>query len=243
MMLNKNNLKTVLLTTDTIHHRYYSAIINELYPWDSIFIEEKVVLPPFKTRHPFEEEQRDYELKELLNGNEISFEEISETFCYKSLNLDEAISTIRSRNPDVILVFGTGRICSKVIDLANIACLNLHGGNPECYRGLDSHLWAIYHRDFDNLITTLHYMDEHLDTGDIIFQTQLPLYRNAKMYQLRSINTKICVNLTNLAICALINNITLPRRKQETKGRYYSFMPEALKEECLKKFQAYTTGL
>ena len=47
---------------------------------------------------------------------------------------------------------------------------NLHGGDPEKYRGLDSHYWSIYHNDFKSLITTLHKVRPILDTGEIVLQ-------------------------------------------------------------------------
>ena len=45
---------------------------------------------------------------------------------------------------------------------------NLHGGNPEEFRGLDSHYWSIYHNNF-NLYSCLHKLSYKLDDGDIIF--------------------------------------------------------------------------
>ena len=46
--------------------------------------------------------------------------------------------------------------------------INLHGGDPEKYRGLDSHLWSIYHEDWASLVSTLHVVSKDLDAGDSI---------------------------------------------------------------------------
>lgn len=234
---------SVLLTTDTPHHRYFAQMTDKKASWDTILIETKTTSPPFDTRHAFEDMRDEYEREVLLNKNECAFPEISDTFQYDNLNSGEAVSKLKNLSPDIIIVFGTGKISQDIIQTAKIACLNLHGGNPEQYRGLDSHLWAIYHRDFHNLVTTLHYMNSTLDDGDIIFQSQLQVTKKTKLFQLRSINTKICIELSNLAHSILAAEHILPSRKQVISGRYYSFMPTTLKDDCVKKFESYTSGL
>jgi hypothetical protein len=104
--------------------------------------------------------------------------------------------------------------------------MNLHGGNPEYYRGLDSHLWAIYHNDFNNVVTTLHYIDEGIDTGDIIFQCRVEINSNLYIN-----NMEVCGNL--ISMCQ--SQIWLPRRRQVKLGRYYGAMPQELKERVNEK--------
>jgi methionyl-tRNA formyltransferase len=239
----KQKLKSVLLTTDTPHHRYFAGMTSALFPWQAILVETRKISPPFELNHPFEKKRDEYEKKVLLKGNDQSFSEVSDTYLYDSVNSKDAISKLNALSPDIIMVFGTGKLHPAVIETANIACFNLHGGNPEHYRGLDTHLWAIYHRDFNNLVTSLHFVNDTLDAGEIIFQAQLPLTKKSKIFQLRSINTQICVELSNLASFALNNHQVLPRRKQIASGRYYSYMPSVLKEDCVKKFEGYVSGL
>jgi hypothetical protein len=239
----KSHLKTVLLTTDTTHHQFFSQKINELFPWDAIFLETQSVPASFDTYHIFEKKRDEYEREFLLAGSNQSFPDGVEIYKYDSLNGENAISTLSEISPDVIIIFGTGKLSRSVTNTAKITCLNLHGGNPEQYRGLDSHLWAIYHQDFINLVTTLHNANDSLDTGDIIFQSRLPLSKNSKIFQLRSINTKVCVNLSALALLSLNNSLELPCRKQIGQGRYYSFMPAVIKENCVKKFENHMITL
>jgi hypothetical protein len=126
-----------------------------------------------------------------------------------------------------IITLGT-----PIISGAMLSCgpewLNLHGGNPEYYRGLDSHWWAIYHSDWDNIMTTLHYIDDGIDTGNIVAQSQVPLAEN--LYEQ---NMEVCHNLIFLAMCLSV----LPQRKQVKRGRYYGAMPKELKDKCLEKLR------
>src|SRR5262249_30235149 len=111
------------------------------------------------------------------------------------------------------------------------------------YRGLDTHLWTIYHEDFANLVTTLHHLDADLDTGDIVVQSALPLAKGMHLHELRAVNTRTCVDLTATALGALHRLGTMPRRKQFGRGRYYSFMPAVLKPLCVQRFERFTERL
>lgn len=242
-MSSKFPLKTILLTTDTPHHLYFAWKLADLFSLQAIIIETGKTEPPFETFHPFEALRDKYEREVLLAGCERKFPDLAKVHHVPSVNDRDSVSLLEDMAPEVIIVFGTGKISPQVIKSASRACLNLHGGNPEHYRGLDTHLWAIYHNDFANLVTTLHYVAEGLDTGDIVFQSELPVPKHCELHELRSLNTKICVDLSLTALEVLKRERPLPRRKQLQFGRYYSFMPSVLKEICVKKFGRYVSQL
>ena len=233
-------MKTIVLTTDTTHHRFYAQELAKSFPIDAIVQETNGVKAPFETAHPFEQKREEYEKDFLLSGKECSFEDLTEVKSFTNVNNLECVEYLKTRAPDVLLVFGTGILRKDVIETPSVACLNLHGGNPEHYRGLDTHLWSIYHNDFLNITTTLHFVDSKLDTGNIVFMEQLKFEKNAKLLELRAVNTKACVNLSSLALSSLDKTGWLPSRKQVTKGRYYSFMPTDIKNICIKKFEKHT---
>jgi methionyl-tRNA formyltransferase len=198
---------------------------------------------PFDTFHPYEKQREVYEKETLLASCAASYSDLAKTFRFASVNDAESVAALNKLAPDVVIVFGCGKLNAPLVGVASVACLNLHGGNPEHYRGLDSHLWSIYHNDFDNLVTTLHDVDAELDTGRIVFQDQLEIRRNTELYQVRAINTRSCVKLAVLALTSLKSGDALPSRKQTQRGRYYSFMPAVLKEVCLKKFEQHVARL
>lgn len=234
-------MKIVLLTTANAHHTYYAWKLSERFPIQAIFVETRRLSSSFETFHPFEALRETYEQEVLLANCNGSWSDFANTHVIESVNDNESIAALKALSPDVVVIFGTGKVLPQVIAVPSTACLNLHGGNPEHYRGLDTHLWAIYHRDFNNLMTTLHEVDAGLDTGDIVFQTQLKLNKSSKLYELRSINTEACVNMSLLALSSLETNGSWPSRKQLSRGRYYSSMPAILKNDCLKKFEQHVT--
>lgn len=235
-------MKVVLLTTDTSHHRYFAQMIHQQHPIHGIVLEQSRLQAPFDVSHPYENQRDQYEQNVLLKGLAAPFEELTKTVYVDSLNDPNSIQLLTYFQADILLVFGTQRLSSDVLRTVPL-CLNLHGGNPEAYRGLDSHLWAIYHRDFENLVTTLHWMDAALDTGDMVEQKRLQIPPKSELYQLRSINTQVCVELSLNALKTLSSGNKLPRLPQKQKGRYYSFMPTCLKEQCVSYFRRHSDTL
>lgn len=236
-------MRVALLTTDTPHHTYYAWRLAERFPLQTIVIETRTLAPSFETAHPFERERDEYEQSVLLKGFSGSFRDIAPVCQVATVQTAEAQRVLRNIAPEIVLIFGTGRCPPAVTESASVACLNLHGGNPEWYRGLDTHLWAIYHGEFEHLVTTLHHTEAALDVGAIVLQTQLGLTRESRLPELRSVNTRACLDLSLAALQLVDAGRALPARRQVQRGRYYSFMPAVLKTQCVEKFERHVRTL
>jgi methionyl-tRNA formyltransferase len=91
---------------------------------------------------------------------------------------EEAVAQIRSLAPDVIVVMAYGQILPKsVLEIPSIACLNLHASLLPRHRGAAPIHAAIVAGDPETGITVI-YMDEGLDTGDILLQTKFGISPN-----------------------------------------------------------------
>lgn len=231
-------MKITLLTTNTPHHLYFAQRIHAAFPLTAILLEEKHEL---QNQSPFMKDCTAYERSQLPNTRNMN--SLTRIMGYPSVNDSLCVAFLQEMQPDVLIVFGTGKLHPPIIATATQACLNLHGGNPEHYRGLDSHLWTIYHNDFANLVTTLHHIDETLDTGDIVMQTKLRCQRGLQLHELRLFNTQACVNLVLLTLTSLKKLLWMPSRPQTQKGRYYGTFPPALLDSCITKFSKYTANL
>jgi methionyl-tRNA formyltransferase len=86
-----------------------------------------------------------------------------------------AIEEIRALTPDVIVVMAYGQILPRaVLEIPKIACLNLHASLLPRWRGAAPIQAAIAAGDQKTGITVM-YMDEGLDTGDILLQCKLDI--------------------------------------------------------------------
>ena len=88
---------------------------------------------------------------------------------------EEAVSEIQKLQPDVIVVMAYGQILPpSVLQIPRVACLNLHASLLPRHRGAAPIQAAITAGDRESGITVM-YMDEGLDTGDILLQSRLEL--------------------------------------------------------------------
>jgi methionyl-tRNA formyltransferase len=90
----------------------------------------------------------------------------------------QAIEEIRGFAPDVIVVVAYGQILPRdLLEIPRLACLNLHASLLPRWRGAAPIQAAIAAGDCETGITAM-YMDEGLDTGDILLQRNLEILPN-----------------------------------------------------------------
>ncbi len=93
----------------------------------------------------------------------------------KVKNNSEFIETIKQLNPDVICVVAYGKILPKeILDIPKFGCINVHASLLPKYRGAAPIQWAIINGDKTTGVTTM-YMDEQMDTGDIILKQEIQI--------------------------------------------------------------------
>ena len=86
-----------------------------------------------------------------------------------------AIDRIRAFKPDVVVVMAYGQILPRaVLEIPKIACLNLHASLLPRWRGAAPIQAAIAAGDHETGITVM-YMNEGLDTGDILLQRKIDI--------------------------------------------------------------------
>lgn len=236
-------MRLVILTTDTLHHAYFVREIGGRWPLARVFVETRALKPPFPTAHPFEAEREAYESKAWFQGRCVAVADVAETDTFLSMNDGPALDALTRARPEAIVVYGTGKLGAQVIGACPKGILNLHGGDPERYRGLDTHLWAIERGDFGALSVTLHRVAAGLDTGDIVDMEAIPLKRGMGLHELRRYNAETCVRLVDRALTAFARDRRFPSRPQRKKGDYFSFMPAERKQRCVETFAAHTRAL
>lgn len=86
-----------------------------------------------------------------------------------------AIDELRAFRPDLVIVMAYGQILPRaVLEIPTIACLNLHASLLPRWRGAAPIQAAIAAGDGVTGITVM-YMDEGLDTGDILLKREVPV--------------------------------------------------------------------
>ncbi len=87
----------------------------------------------------------------------------------------EFLNEIKGLEPDLIVTAAYGRILTKaVLDVPRFGCINVHGSLLPKYRGAAPIQWALINGDSVTGITTM-FMDEGMDTGDILLRKELAI--------------------------------------------------------------------
>jgi len=227
--------KIIILSSDTLHHRYFiNALIKNGIDITACILETVPVEPaPF-----FDKEEEDFERKNFFK--DVPRELKIKVFQARNINDDAARGFMSEINPDLGIVFGTGKILPGVLFLFKDGLINVHRGIAQKYRGLDSCLWALYQNDCGNIGVTIHKVDSKLDTGDIVYQKTLDakLLKDMEIYQIRYYTTKIAVELVLKALDDYRKG-GIKSTPQQAKGTYYSFMPLELKKISAVNFERY----
>lgn len=87
----------------------------------------------------------------------------------------QSIDEISARSPQAIVVMAYGQILPRgILETPRVACLNLHASLLPRHRGAAPIQAAIASGDSETGITVM-YMDEGLDTGDILLQRKIDI--------------------------------------------------------------------
>ena len=93
----------------------------------------------------------------------------------KIRNNPEFIKKLKEYKPEYICVVAYGKILPKeLLEIPSKGCINVHGSLLPKYRGAAPIQWAVLNGDKQTGITTM-YMDEGMDTGDMILKEKVEI--------------------------------------------------------------------
>jgi methionyl-tRNA formyltransferase len=131
-----------------------------------------------------------------------------------------AVEALRVMQPDLVIVVAYGQILPKlVLEIPRLGCVNVHTSLLPRWRGAAPIQYAILHGDSETGVTTM-YMDEHMDTGDIILQRAQLIHADDTSATLHDRLAKLGAELL-VETVGLIAEGKAPRvRQDETKATY-----------------------
>lgn len=97
---------------------------------------------------------------------------------FQPVKIRDDFQKIVDMKPDLIITAAYGQIVPKeVLDCAKFGCINLHGSLLPKYRGGAPIQWAIINGEKKTGVTLM-YMDEKMDTGDVICEKEVIIEEN-----------------------------------------------------------------
>jgi methionyl-tRNA formyltransferase len=134
---------------------------------------------------------------------------------------EETVARIAALAPEVIVVMAYGQILPRrLLEIPTIACLNLHASLLPKYRGAAPIQAAIVAGDSETGITVM-YVDEGLDTGDIVLARKLAISPQETGGSLHDRLAELAPTALFDALDQLIQG-TAPRLPQDPKEASYA---------------------
>ena len=171
---------------------------------------EQGILPVAFFTLPLEKSQRHSDfvhLKPLAEKNGVPVIEVS------NINSPEAIDKIRFLQPDYLFVIGWSQICSpELLSIPRIGSIGCHPAPIPENRGRGVIPWTILQHRQDTAMT-LFWLDEGVDSGDILLQEYFPVAPDETATTLCEKHNESLRSLFSQAI-ALLKENKAPRKSQ-----------------------------
>ncbi|MDY6853833.1 MAG: formyl transferase [Thermodesulfobacteriota bacterium] len=159
------------------------------------------------------------------------------TMGVENINESKCIDFISKYNPDIIAVCGTTILKPEVFQLSKRGTINIHCGITPEYRSAEPIFWALYNNEPDKVGVTIHFVDEGIDTGDIIYQEAVTIKKNDNLATLRC----KCIKAGAVLMIKAIDDIERSRVKRIKKdirgGKAYYHMDLGIWQYLIFKWQ------
>jgi folate-dependent phosphoribosylglycinamide formyltransferase PurN len=140
-------------------------------------------------------------------------------------NSAEFVEKVRLLGVDLIVVAVLSCVLKKeLIGVPRLGCVNVHLSLLPRYRGPRPFYWVLANRETTTGVT-LHYVDEGIDSGDIILQRELPILPDDTEFTLSDRSAPVMAALLHEAIPLLLAGKAPRIRQGSSKASYYSFPP------------------
>lgn len=140
----------------------------------------------------------------------------------ESLKPDEVFDSLRSLEPDLIVVVAYGLFLpQRYLELPRLGCINIHGSLLPKYRGAAPIQWAVINGETETGVCSMH-MAKEMDAGDVILSKNTPIHQNdtyGMVYdRLKELGAEVL-----LETIELLKNGSAPRTVQD--GSLVTFAP------------------
>tara|TARA_Y100001980_G_C14478446_1_gene257371 strand:- start:172 stop:939 length:768 start_codon:yes stop_codon:yes gene_type:complete len=200
-----------------IRNRGIKAIMNYIFKTKNSFNKNQLVKDELKSMGIYSPSLKDWAKK-----NEVK------VVTSNDINSRKSIESIKKINPDVTAYTGGGIIKKDVIKACNNKILNAHAGRMPEIRGMNALEWSIL-LDIPCGVT-IHFIDQGIDTGEILEWQQLKINKEDNLNQLRQKIILLGCKALSKNISKLVANKDLKLQLKKPVGRQCYVLCDALNE-------------
>lgn len=134
---------------------------------------------------------------------------------FQPVKLRNDYEILKELNIDLIVTCAYGQILSKeVLDIPKLGCINVHASILPNYRGSAPIQWALFNNEKKTGIT-IYYMDEGMDSGDIIKINEIPITEEDNVGTLHEKLSELGVQTLKEVLQQVLDNTALRKKQPE----------------------------
>ena len=241
-------MNIIIITSNSIRHNYFKIMFAHSIKLNVIktFVESKDLLNLDIIRNSELDDLNKSHFDTRHNIEYDFFSDIINTLPDKSnskyidkgdINQEIIINEIYSLNPDLIITYGCSIIKPKLINLFRNKILNVHLGLSPYYFGAGTNFHALVNNEIQFFGYTFMFIDEGIDTGEIIHQARPDVFLFDNPHQ---IGNRLIKKMVKDFILLVENfkSITKIKSSNEYVGKTYK-SKDATKELTVKLYDNF----
>jgi methionyl-tRNA formyltransferase len=202
-------MNIAILTSNHNRHKYFVNEVSKVYNVIAVVSEKKSFIPlnyadgksdkDIINNHFYlrdEQEIKDFDSEFNADLDVLKVDK-------KYVNSNSVFDFLKSKNLDYIFVYGTGIIGKNIIEAYPKKIINMHLGLSPYYRGAGTNFWPVVNAELEYCGLTIHFLDEGVDTGDLISRGRAKAAKDDTIHSLGNKIIKVGINL----ICESIKKI------------------------------------
>jgi peptidoglycan/xylan/chitin deacetylase (PgdA/CDA1 family) len=150
-----------------------------------------------------------------------------------NLNSPGAAASLAAAKADLGVVIGTRILKRSTFGVPRLGCINLHKGKVPEYRGLPPGFWELY-EEADTAGVTVHFIDEGLDTGDIVATESVTIHPRETPVSLAGKLDAVGASLIAAAVADIAAGTAVRRPQPPHQGRA-RMMPTRAQRQALAR--------
>ncbi|MEK6278970.1 MAG: formyl transferase [Acidobacteriota bacterium] len=250
--------KIAILGSDDAHHKYLVALLRSRFDVAAVVIE-----PAASQRRRLRQNGRYHDYAYAIYHHlrrtvfrlnkqrrryfadlvETPAAERSSVLTVDWINDPSVSELLRNVRPELTVIICTSILKKEVLEAAGELIINVHGGYLPYYRGNHCFFFALYNRTFDRIGSTLHFVDEGIDTGDIIEVVTPPIYKADTAETLYCRAEKLAIHRLADLLDRWQQGESLPRSPQTMRGRLYKTRDRKPHHDLILWFRRFSNRL
>lgn len=172
-------------------------------------------------------------INSMANEHFISIRQLRKRYKFslynvKRLNDKGTIVLLRHElKPDIIINLSGEIVRKNIIEVPKIGVLNYHMGILPKYRGMNTLEWSLFNDD--DLGITIHFVDEGIDSGDILKVVRFDKGEYKSVAELRAKANRLALDSYLAVLQGLWLGILERKKQRKTEGKQYFVMHERLR--------------